>query len=75
MNGKLVEEDIKAWIKHEGLKLYDLYLFGLEEMVPLTVPSVVFNYNVEKQMNRWIETIVGILKSIHGIVPSFSYIS
>lgn len=67
-NGKLVEEDVKTWIKNDGLRLYDMYVLGLEEMVPLTVSSVLFNYNVSTKKNKWVDCILEVLKSIHGIV-------
>ena len=68
MNGKLDEEDVQALIKHEGLRLFDMYVFGIQEMVPLTISSVLFNQNVEKKRKQWIDCILSVLRSIHGIV-------
>lgn len=70
MNGKLDEEDVQALIKHEGLRLFDMYVFGIQEMVPLTISSVLFNYNVEKKRKQWIDCILSVLRSIHGIVDT-----
>ena len=68
VNGQFVEEEIKLWIRNEGLKLFDMYVFGIEEMVPLTLSSILFNINVDKMMNQWIDSILSTLKSIHGVV-------
>ena len=70
MNGKLDEEDVQALIKHEGLRLFDMYVFGIQEMVPLTISSVLFNQNVEKKRKQWIDCILSVLRSIHGIVDT-----
>lgn len=45
-----------------------MYVVGLEEMVPLTVSSILFKYNVNTKMNQWIDCVLTVLKSIHGIV-------
>ena len=47
-----------------------MYVFGIQEMVPLTISSVLFNYNVEKKRKQWIDCILSVLRSIHGIVDT-----
>ena len=66
VNGSIDEEEVEKWIRNTTTPAVDVYVLGLEEMVPLTALSILFHSGVDSRRKTWIELMKRILESIHG---------
>ena len=66
VNGSINEEEVEKWIRNTTASSVDVYVLGLEEMVPLTALSILFHSGVDSRKRVWIELVKRILESIHG---------
>ena len=66
VNGSIDEEEVEKWIRNTTAPSVDVYVLGLEEMVPLTPLSILFHSGVDSRKTMWIELMKHILESIHG---------
>ena len=66
VNGSIDEEEVEKWIRNTTTPSVDVYVLGLEEMVPLTAFSILFHSGVDSRRKTWIELMKRILESIHG---------
>lgn len=66
VNGSINEEEVEKWIRNTTSSSVDVYVLGLEEMVPLTALSILFHSGVDSRKRAWIGLVKRILESIHG---------
>ena len=62
VGGELNEEEINSFIKTSFADNPDVFVLGIEEMVPLNVSSVLFNTAVSDRRQKWIDSVTGILQ-------------
>lgn len=73
VNGKLLREDAVRWIQSTTELNTDMYILGLEEIVPLNPLTILFEYGVDSQRQEWIQFIQEVLQDIHHM--SFTCLS
>ena len=62
VGGELNEEEINLFIKTSFAENPDVFVLGIEEMVPLNVSSVLFNTAVSDRRQKWMDIVTGILQ-------------
>lgn len=72
VNGECNKKEIDMFLKSTFSPPPDIFVLGLEEMVPLNVSTVLFNLEVEKKKKTWIELVRSILQGRYQIVSLIS---
>lgn len=67
VNGQLLREDVVKWIRNTSELSTDMYVLGLEEMVPLNLWTILFERGVESKREEWIQVVLEVLHDIHQI--------
>lgn len=70
VNGECNEKEIELFLKTSFSLPPDIFVLGLEEMVPLNISTVLLNVEVEKRKNTWINLVQSILNARYQTVSS-----
>ena len=63
VNGQLLREDVVKWIRNTSELSTDMYVLGLEEMVPLNLWTILFERGVESKREEWIQVVLEVLQT------------
>ena len=70
VNGECNKKEIELFLKTSFSLPPDIFVLGLEEMVPLNISTVLLNVEVEKRKNTWINLVQSILNARYQTVSS-----
>lgn len=70
VNGECDKKEIELFLKTTFSLPPDIFVLGLEEMVPLNISTVLLNMEVEKRKNTWIDLVQSILHARYQTVSS-----
>lgn len=70
VNGECDKKEMELFLKTTFSLPPDIFVLGLEEMVPLNISTVLLNMEVEKRKNTWIDLVQSILHARYQTVSS-----
>lgn len=70
VNGECNKKEIDLFLKTTFSLPPDMFVLGLEEMVPLNISTVLLNLEVEERRKTWIDLVQSILLTRYHIVLS-----